>query len=271
MSTIETRISNVIKAAIPAIDDQLLDYVQAILAAQSYKTAEDIEEAVGEVLQSCIDDMLGGSSNSTSSNVESICESLVVALKGGDEGNGTGSNGLQNGDTKDGDSEESSDDDGELAELDKPVCLGAIKPIIVVKHGTSQSFWSMEAMGAKPRQIVDEKKLARAERRLVNKARKRDDTPEIQYRALPVNDAVVNQAINRKNAKADQSGANRSLDIRIENFDISFGSQILLEGADLNLSEWSILFNYFKIFNIFFYLKVTASSTDFVDGTESER
>lgn len=253
-STAEGRIASVLQSAIPAIDDQLLEYLQAILAAQSYRTAEDVEEAVGEVLQSCIDDMLGGggSSNSTSnsapssSSVDSICRSLVIAIKGGGEeggadGTSKANGGLQNGGGENS-SDESSDGDGELAELDKPVCLGAIRPIIVVKHGTSQSFWSMEANGAKPRQIVDEKKLARAERRLATKARKRDDTPEIQYRALPVGEAVVNQAINRKSAKADQSGANRSLDIRIENFDISFGSQILLEGADLNLSKLKKIF-----------------------------
>ncbi len=241
-----TAIASVIRSAIPAIDDQLLEYIEAILAVQSYNTAEAVEEAIGEVLQSCIDDQLGSSSASTNSSstsertVESICRSLVAALQGGGTSKALKNGGVNLGseDEEEEEEDEDEDSDGELSELAKPICLGAIRPYIVVKHGASKSFWSLDGDGNKPRQIIDPKKLARAERRLADKARKRDDTPEIQFRALPVSDAIVSQAMNRKAAKADLGGANRSRDIRIENFDISFGSQVLLEGASLNLSKF---------------------------------
>lgn len=252
-----TAIASVIRSAIPAIDDQLLEYIEAILAVQSYNSPEAVEEAIGEVLQSCIDDQLGSSSvsNSTSERtVESICRSLVVALQGGGTSKALKNGGVNLGseDEEEEEEDEDEDSDGELSELAKPICLGAIRPYIVVKHGASKSFWSLDGDGNKPRQIIDPKKLARAERRLADKARKRDDTPEIQFRALPVSDAIVSQAMNRKAAKADLGGANRSRDIRIENFDISFGSQVLLEGASLNLSK-SFFSRFFILDSKFFF------------------
>lgn len=48
--------------------------------------------------------------------------------------------------------------------------------------------------------------------------------------------ASASQVLSKKDAKVDAKGQSRSMDIRIENFDVSFGDRVLLTGADLLLA-----------------------------------
>jgi ATP-binding cassette, subfamily F, member 3 len=48
--------------------------------------------------------------------------------------------------------------------------------------------------------------------------------------------ASASQVISKSVAKADAKGQSRSMDVRIENFDVSFGDRVLLTGADLLLA-----------------------------------
>lgn len=48
--------------------------------------------------------------------------------------------------------------------------------------------------------------------------------------------ASASQVLSKKDAKVDAKGQSRSQDVRIENFDVSFGDRVLLAGADLLLA-----------------------------------
>ncbi|MEE6528797.1 hypothetical protein FKM82_017415, partial [Ascaphus truei] len=50
-------------------------------------------------------------------------------------------------------------------------------------------------------------------------------------------EASASQAASKKENRMESSGKNKSYDIRIENFDVSFGERVLLTGAELNLAS----------------------------------
>merc|ERR1719471_1592614 len=88
---------------------------------------------------------------------------------------------------------------------------------------------------------VDSKKLEKAEQQLQKKQARQQQgggagaangNPGNRYKT---NEATATQVINKKDARAEASGNNNSKDIRIENFDISFGEKVLLKSAELSL------------------------------------
>merc|ERR1719322_216736 len=88
---------------------------------------------------------------------------------------------------------------------------------------------------------VDSKKLEKAEQQLQKKQARQQQqggagatngNPGNRYKT---NEASATQVINKKDARAEASGNNNSKDIRIENFDISFGEKVLLKSAELSL------------------------------------
>lgn len=48
--------------------------------------------------------------------------------------------------------------------------------------------------------------------------------------------ASASQVISKKDNKIESKGTSRTVDIRIENFDVSFGDRVLLQGADIVLA-----------------------------------
>lgn len=82
---------------------------------------------------------------------------------------------------------------------------------------------------------VDTKKLEKANTKLQQKQGRRQ---EFKYpTAIPVlQEASASQVISKKDNKLESKGNNRSMDIRIENFDVSFGDKVLLQNADLTLA-----------------------------------
>lgn len=77
-------------------------------------------------------------------------------------------------------------------------------------------------------QKVDPKKLAKATAKLQQKQEKRDltsrTTPAIPA-PIQTSSATASQVTSKKEAKLEAKGNNRSQDIRIENFDVSFGDR----------------------------------------------
>lgn len=49
--------------------------------------------------------------------------------------------------------------------------------------------------------------------------------------------ASASQVISKKDNKMESKGVSRTMDIRIENFDVSFGDRVLLQGADIVLAH----------------------------------
>lgn len=78
-------------------------------------------------------------------------------------------------------------------------------------------------------QKVDSKKLQKAEAKLQQKQEKRQDAVG-KGAAGPVKlqTATASQVISKKNNKMEQKGTNRSMDIKIENFDLAFGDKYVI-------------------------------------------
>uniref|UniRef100_A0A8D3E745 ATP-binding cassette sub-family F member 3 n=1 Tax=Scophthalmus maximus TaxID=52904 RepID=A0A8D3E745_SCOMX len=84
---------------------------------------------------------------------------------------------------------------------------------------------------------VDVKKLEKAEAKLKAKHDRRNEKDSQKGSApLVLEEASASQASSKKDNRVDQSGKNRSYDIRIENFDVAFGERSLLQGAELSLA-----------------------------------
>lgn len=86
-------------------------------------------------------------------------------------------------------------------------------------------------------QKVDSKKLERAQQKLQQKQEKRAEAPKAPVLPLQLQAATASQVINKKDSQMESKGTNRSMDIRIENFDVSFGNKVLLQNADLLLAS----------------------------------
>uniref|UniRef100_A0AAQ5YRM2 ATP-binding cassette sub-family F member 3 n=1 Tax=Amphiprion ocellaris TaxID=80972 RepID=A0AAQ5YRM2_AMPOC len=87
-------------------------------------------------------------------------------------------------------------------------------------------------------QTVDAKKLEKAEAKLKAKHERRNEKDSQKASSpLVLEEASASQASSKKDNRVDQSGKNRSYDIRIENFDVSFGERCLLQGAELSLAS----------------------------------
>lgn len=74
---------------------------------------------------------------------------------------------------------------------------------------------------------VDSKKLEKAEAKLMQKQEKRQEVTKagVVPVAVKLQTATASQVTNKKNTKLDQKGLNRSMDIKIENFDLAFGEK----------------------------------------------
>uniref|UniRef100_A0A4X1UQ81 ATP-binding cassette sub-family F member 3 n=1 Tax=Sus scrofa TaxID=9823 RepID=A0A4X1UQ81_PIG len=84
---------------------------------------------------------------------------------------------------------------------------------------------------------VNAKKLEKAEARLKAKQEKRSEKDTFKTNnPLVLEEASASQAGSRKESRLESSGKNKSYDVRIENFDVSFGDRVLLAGADVNLA-----------------------------------
>uniref|UniRef100_A0A673WCK0 ATP-binding cassette sub-family F member 3 n=1 Tax=Salmo trutta TaxID=8032 RepID=A0A673WCK0_SALTR len=84
---------------------------------------------------------------------------------------------------------------------------------------------------------VDARKLEKAEAKLKQKQGRRNERDSQKTTSpLVLEEASASQASSKKDSRVDLSGKNRTYDIRIENFDVSFGERSLLQGAELSLS-----------------------------------
>ncbi|XP_063162411.1 ATP-binding cassette sub-family F member 3 isoform X2 [Candoia aspera] len=85
--------------------------------------------------------------------------------------------------------------------------------------------------------MVNAKKLEKAEARLKAKQCKKQERDSVKSGSpLVLEEASASQAASKKENRLEMSGKNKSYDVRIENFDVSFGERVLLTGADLNLA-----------------------------------
>lgn len=99
-----------------------------------------------------------------------------------------------------------------------------------------KSIWTD---GRDAKSIVDQRKLEKAEAKLKVKNQKRsDDAAVASATAAPAQvkkAASTSQTLSKRTTNLEASGTNRSRDIKIENFDVSFGDKQLLSGAEMTL------------------------------------
>ncbi|CDQ77586.1 unnamed protein product [Oncorhynchus mykiss] len=118
--------------------------------------------------------------------------------------------------------------------LDAPVRLSQISAECVSVTNDVQGIWMMKRG---QNTTVDARKLEKAEAKLKQKQGRRNERDSQKTtNPLVLEEASASQASSKKDSRVDLSGKNRSYDIRIENFDVSFGERSLLQGAELSLS-----------------------------------
>lgn len=87
-------------------------------------------------------------------------------------------------------------------------------------------------------QKVNSKKLEKAQQKLQQKQDKRSTEPPKIVPIMPqLQTASASQVVSKKDNLMESKGSNRSMDIRIENFDVSYGNKVLLQNADLLLAN----------------------------------
>ncbi|XP_032446883.1 ATP-binding cassette sub-family F member 3 [Xiphophorus hellerii] len=199
---------DILKREFPEIDTELFDYITGVLdsGASDFEDGEEVFDAIGGVLQ----DVSADSKNED--DVRDICLQMFNTLK------------LNN-----------HHHPQKQMLLDAPVQLSQMSADSVSTAQDIQGIWMMK----RPQNTtVDAKKLEKAEAKLKAKNERRTERDTQKATGPPVlEEASASQASNKKESRADQSGKNRSYDIRIENFDISFGERCLLQGAELSLAS----------------------------------
>ncbi|CAH1772874.1 unnamed protein product [Owenia fusiformis] len=193
--------SEIISSHFPEIDSEYLDYVTGILSEGSdeFSSSDDVYEAVGEVLQ--------GLDDKPDDDIEKLCKELFNMMK-----------------------DDKKASKGPVRILDAPMQMGSLTD---AGNGTGDdhSIWIAKKDTSS---TVDKKKLGKAEEKIKQKQDKRaaDDS---KFRAKPAEKgmATASQQESRKDDYENNDPSVKVSDIRIDNFDVSFGERILLQNASI--------------------------------------
>ncbi|NXQ28419.1 ABCF3 protein, partial [Alaudala cheleensis] len=200
--------ADILRSEFPDLDGELFAYVTGILhgSGADFESVDDLEEAVGELLREVSQDTKDDGA------IREICQRLFNTLQL-DEGQAQRCSQVL---------------------LDAPIQLSQISdgygdtsadllPGLLLKRGQTS--------------MVNAKKLEKAEARLKAKQDKRLERDSLKSSGpVVLEEASASQASSKKETRMESSGKNKSYDVRIENFDVSFGERVLLTGADLNLA-----------------------------------
>lgn len=199
---------DILKSEFPEIDSELFEYITGVLGSggADFEDGEEVYDAVGGVLQ----DVSADSKNEE--EIRDICVQMFNTLK---LNNCHGSQ--------------------QQVLLDTPVQLSQMNTHSTSEVKDVQGIWMMKRA---QNTTVNAKKLEKAEAKLKAKHERRNEK-DSQKSSTPLvmEEASASQASSKKDSRVDQSGKNRSYDVRIENFDVSFGERCLLQGAELSLSS----------------------------------
>ncbi|XP_076811780.1 ATP-binding cassette sub-family F member 3-like [Clavelina lepadiformis] len=190
-------------------DKDIEAYVESVLQHGQHDFAEssDVYDAIGPILES--------STTCDSGLVEEICEEVFNILSG-----------------------LSINDKHFVRKLDAPIYIAQIKKQDD-KTGkkNAESIWMAKQ---DKKSLVDSKKLEKAEAKIKQKQEKKSNTSQARTESSssPVQmEASASQAVNRKDIRNEMQGKNKTKDIHIENFDISFGNKVLFEEANLHIAH----------------------------------
>uniref|UniRef100_A0A0V0G5K9 ATP-binding cassette sub-family F member 3 n=1 Tax=Triatoma dimidiata TaxID=72491 RepID=A0A0V0G5K9_TRIDM len=200
-----------LKEEFPLINEDLYQYVEGVLTngIDDFEDSDELYDAVGGVLHEVGD-------GRSEDEIREICGRLLSLMRGeGTETNGENKNGNK--------------------VLNAPVHLGSMAANLQENVEDIKSIWMMQRDDTLK---VDAKKLEKAEQKLQQKLEKRMEGNVGNKTAPPVKlqSATASQVTSKKESKMEAKGVNRGHDIRIENFDVSFGDRVLLQAADLVLA-----------------------------------
>ncbi|KAH8261350.1 hypothetical protein KR044_007659 [Drosophila immigrans] len=197
--------ASILQREFPAIDNELKDYVEGVLtgSVEDFETCDDIFDAVGDILQ-------GIDGERSEENIRALCDEFFGIMKNNSK-------------------------NVERKVLNAPVNIEEMARNMERMDKDMQSIWVVNKDGANK---VDSRKLEKAEAKLMQKQEKRQEVTKLGVVpvAVKLQTATASQVTNKKNTKLDQKGLNRSMDIKIENFDLAFGEKVLLQNANLLLS-----------------------------------
>uniref|UniRef100_A0A8C7V1L6 ABC transporter domain-containing protein n=1 Tax=Oncorhynchus mykiss TaxID=8022 RepID=A0A8C7V1L6_ONCMY len=188
---------DILKSEFPEIDTEVFEYITGVLDCGG------VEFEDGEEVYDAIGGLLQGSSADCKNedDIRDICQQMFNTLK------------LSNGHAA-----------SKQVLLDTPVQLSQIS----AECGKSAGDLGL---------TVDARKLEKAEAKLKQKQGRRNERDSQKTTSpLVLEEASASQASSKKDSRVDLSGKNRTYDIRIENFDVSFGERSLLQAAELSLS-----------------------------------
>uniref|UniRef100_A0A4X2M1P6 ATP binding cassette subfamily F member 3 n=1 Tax=Vombatus ursinus TaxID=29139 RepID=A0A4X2M1P6_VOMUR len=168
-----------------------------------FESVDDLVEAVGELLQEVSGDSKDGA------GIRAVCQRMFNTLRLAEP-------------QSQGHSQVLLDAPIQLSKMTESYDYGDKVPGLIKRDQSS---------------TVNAKKLEKAEARLKAKQEKRTEKDTLRTAGPPVlEEASASQAGSKKESRLESSGKNKSYDVRIENFDVSFGERVLLTGADVNLA-----------------------------------
>ncbi|XP_051553495.1 ATP-binding cassette sub-family F member 3 [Myxocyprinus asiaticus] len=197
---------DILKNEFPQIDSELFDYITGVLGSggSDFEDAEEVFDAIGGFLQEVGD--------KNEDDIREICFQMFNSLQL------TKCNSGQ-----------------QQMLLDTPVQLSQVSADTASSANDVQGIWMVKRNQST---TVNAKKLEKAEAKLKAKHERRNEKDSQKTTSpLVLEEASASQASSKKDTRVDSSGKNRSYDVRIENFDVSFGERCLLQGAELCLSS----------------------------------
>ncbi|CAL1543684.1 unnamed protein product [Lymnaea stagnalis] len=195
-----------INKVFPHIDHEISDYVNGMLedGGDDFTTSDDLYDAIGIMLQQADE-------SKTEDEIKAICDRLYLLLH---NTTSNGTSGAVNGLNK---------------ILEAPVQMSDLAEEMT--NNNDNSIWLVKRDNSS---VVDQKKLEKADKKIQKKLGKREQTTIKKVESVPEM-ASASQQINKRDAKMDAAGTNKSYDIKLENIDVSYGDKVLLTGADLHL------------------------------------
>ncbi|XP_065656487.1 ATP-binding cassette sub-family F member 3 isoform X2 [Hydra vulgaris] len=193
-----------LKTIVKNFDTDLLTYITDVIktSSEDFQHVDDVYEAVGAVLHEAIeseDELL----------IKNVCEGIINILK----------------------RDELSNKISYVKILNAPIHIGdRIKETDQDLGSDQDSIWLKQSSYETALKTVDMKKLGKVDAKLKLKNEKKDKEiiPIVENE---VNGPTTNQVVQRKDFKKDETG--KVVDVRIENFDLAYGSKVLIKNANL--------------------------------------
>ncbi|MGH0153207.1 UNVERIFIED_CONTAM: hypothetical protein FKN15_056310 [Acipenser sinensis] len=200
----------IMRSEFPEIDSEVFDYITGVLdcGGADFVDGEEVFEAVGGVLQGVSAD------SKNEDDIRDICQQMFNTLKLNDCNSAK-----------------------QQVLLDAPVQLSALSSARDCGTASNdiQGIWMIKR--GQNSKAVDAKRLEKAEAKLKAKHERRTEKDSQKVTVpLVLEEASASQASNKKDTRIETSGKNKTYDIRIENFDVSYGERSLLQGAEVTLS-----------------------------------